>query len=77
MLEEVAIQDLADFKQQVGVDELPSEKMVHVLACVAHLLGQPCDASSLSGQFGLDVSSYVKFVFHSAFCWMSQTLESQ
>ncbi len=77
MLEEVAIQNLADFQQKVSIDELPSEKMVHVLACVAHLLGQPCNASSLSGQFGLDVPSYVKFVFHSAFNWLSQALESK
>ena len=46
-----------DFQQQIRVNESSTKQMVHILACVSHLVGQPSNAAPLPRKFGFDESS--------------------
>ena len=54
VFEEVVIQQVADFEQQVGVNPRTTENLVGVLPRAAQLRGQPSDGKPSAGQFSLD-----------------------
>ena len=64
--EEIVIQQVADFEQQVGVNPRAVEDFVGVLPRIAQLLGEPCDAAPLPLQFLLDEVADVWFFVHAA-----------
>ena len=63
-LEEIIIQNIANFQQQIGINPFAVEDFVGVLSRAAELLGQPGDAASLPSQFCLDEFPYVRFFVH-------------
>lgn len=74
-LEKVVVKGIADFEKDIGVDPLTTHDFVEVFACVADLMRQPGDASSLPRKLRLDGLSNVKgvcrglFVIHFLFRW--------
>lgn len=63
-LEEIEIQNIGDFQQQIGVNPFAAENFVDILPRVVELRSQPSDAAPLSGQFSLDEFPYVRFFGH-------------
>lgn len=63
-LEEIIIQNIADFQQQIGINPFAVEDFVGVLAGATKLCSQPGDAAPLPCQFSLDKFSYVRFFVH-------------
>ena len=62
-MEEVAVEDEADFQQLIGAEVVVPELPAKVLPRAAHLLGEPCDAPLLMRKFGFDeVSDVWSFV---------------
>ena len=49
--EEVAIKRIADFQQQIGVNETTAKQVMHVLPCATYLFGQPLHTASLPNKF--------------------------
>ena len=68
-LEEIVVQQVADFEEQVGVDPRAVEDLVGVLPRAAQLRGQPSDGKPSAGQFSLDEMSDVGFFFHAFAVW--------
>lgn len=62
--EEIIIQNVADFQQQIGVNPFAVKNLVSVLPRATELLGQPGDATPLLDQYCLDEFSYVRFFVH-------------
>ena len=52
--EEVVVEGVADFEEDIGVDPFAAHDLVEVLAGVADLLRQPGDASSLPRKLRFD-----------------------
>ena len=63
-LEEIEIQNIANFQQQIRVNPLAAKEFVDILPRVVQLLGQPSNAAALSCKFCLDEFSDVRFFFH-------------
>lgn len=63
-MEEVIIQQVADFEEQIRVDPFAAEDFVGVLPRVAQLPRQPGDAAPLPCQFLLDEFAYMRFFIH-------------
>ena len=70
-LEEVIIQQITNFEQQVRIDPRAVEDLVGVLPRKAELLGEPSDAAPLSYQFFLDEVADVRFFLHCVCRWWS------
>lgn len=58
-MEEVAMEDEADFQQLVGAEVVVPELPTKVLPRATHLLGEPGDAALLMRKFGFDEVSDV------------------
>ena len=52
--EKVMVERIADFQQQIGVDETAAKQVMHVLTCTSYLLRQPPRTPSLSCEFFFD-----------------------
>lgn len=50
--EEIVVEGVADFEEDIGVNPFAAHDFVEVLAGVANLLRQPSDAPSLTREFG-------------------------
>lgn len=69
-LKEIVIQQIADFKQQIGINPFAAEEFVDILSRVVELCGQPSNATALPSQFCFDEFPYVRFFVHRfAFAW--------
>lgn len=70
-LEEIVVQQVADFEEQVGVDPAAVEDLVGVLAGEAELAGEPGDGAPLPVEFLLDEIADVRFFVHCVCLWWS------
>lgn len=70
-LEEIVVQQVADFEEQVGVDPAAVEDLVGVLAREAELVGEPGDGAPLPAEFLLDEVADVRFFVHCVCLWWS------
>ena len=70
-LEEIVVQQVADFEEQVGVDPTAVEDLVGVLAREAELAGEPGDGAPLPVEFLLDEIADVRFFVHCVCLWWS------
>ena len=70
-LEEIVVQQIADFEKQVGVDPAAVEDLVGVLAREAELAGEPGDGAPLPVEFLLDEVADVRFFVHCVCLWWS------
>lgn len=62
-MEKVVVEDEADLQQLVGAEVIMPKQSAKVLPWAAHLLGEPGDASLLSGKLRFDeVSGMWRFV---------------
>lgn len=62
--EEIIIQQIANFQQQIRINPSAVEDFVGVLSGATKLCSQPSDAAPLPCQFCLDEFPYVRFFFH-------------
>ena len=70
-LEEIVVQQVADFEEQVGVDPAAVEDLVGILAREAELAGKPGDGAPLPAEFLLDEVADVRFFVHCVCLWWS------
>ena len=70
-LEEIIVQQIADFEQQVCIDPFSVEDLVGVLAREAELAGEPGDGAPLPVEFLLDEVADVRFFVHCVCLWWS------
>ena len=62
--EEIIIQQIANFQQQIRINPSAVEDFVGVLSGATKLCSQPSDAAPLPCQFCLDEFPYVRFFVH-------------
>lgn len=60
--EEIALQSLADFKEQRQSDPLGRENLIDILWRAVHLLGQPDRRAALPRQLCLDQPTQVELI---------------
>lgn len=65
--EEIVVEGVADFEENIGVNPFAAHDFVEVLAGVADLLRQPCDGPPLPRKFGSDKLPDVKIFDGSLF----------
>lgn len=70
-LEEIVVQQVADFEEQVGVDPAAVEDLVGVLAREAELAGEPGDGAPLPVEFFFNEVADVRFFVHCVCLWWS------
>ena len=70
-LEEIIVQQIADFEQQVRIDPAAVEDLVGILAREAELAGEPGDGAPLPVEFLLDEVADVRFFVHYVCLWWS------
>lgn len=64
IFEKIVVEQVADFKEKVGVYPVAIEDFVDVLAREIELFGKPGDAAALVAELGFNKLSYVWFFCH-------------
>ena len=62
--EEIVVQNITDFQQQVGVNPFAAKDFVGILPRTAQLLCEPSNAASLPMKFFFDKFSDMRIFFH-------------
>ena len=76
IFEKIVVEQVADFKEKVGVNPVAIEDFVDVLAREIELFGKPGDAATLVAELHFNKVSYVWFFCHAvafvSFGWGKQ-----